>query len=402
MATIPTTTRQWVLAKYPQQQPINVFDTFKLVEVPLQNPEHPHNKERTEVPFASGGVDIGGRAEVEIPGGESVEPEGKKENKGSIQHVNAAGKIIVRTLWFSNDPAQRTWIVDVPAERRYYTKPVRPGEVMPATAIGEIIESNHPDYKRGDLVRGFFGWTEYAVVDVDNSPALSLMKIPPKTNPEDFMALGLTALTAYFGLFRIGAATLKDQTIVVSSAAGATGSIVCQLAKNILRIPRVIGIVGSDEKCDIIKHKCGVDVALNYRDERFEEKLVEATPELVDVYFDNVGGEVLDAVLKRMGKGGRVVVCGATSTYDDSGGKAVGIESWKQIIFMQLRIEGFVVTQFANEFEKSSAELAEWVKQGKLHPLKTVWRAKFEELPRGMQKLLKGETVGKLVTKIVI
>jgi len=204
---------------------------------------------------------------------------------------------------------------------------------MSATAIGEVIESFHPEYIKGDLVRGAFGWTEYVLVDKDSPHDWQLVKIPPKTNPADFLAMGDTALAAYFGLLSVGAATSADKTIVVSAAAAATGSVVTQIAKNILGVKRVIGIAGSEEQCGIVKEKCCADIALNYKSPNFRSEFEEATPEYVDIYFDNTGGEALELSLRRIARNGRVVACGAIFRYDSGGEEMiVSSKAWMNIV----------------------------------------------------------------------
>ncbi|KAG0128113.1 hypothetical protein HOY82DRAFT_671743 [Tuber indicum] len=353
--TTPTVTRQWILHQYPQRtHPIS--GAFKLIERPIY-PSTPPDK--------------------------------------------SANKILLKILWFSNDPAQRTWISDTSPDR-LYTYPVREGDVMSATAIGEVIESSHPEHRKGDLVRGAFGWSEYVLVDTDSPRDWQLVKIPPKTDPADFMAMGGTALAAYFGLLSVGAASSSsDKTIVVSAAAAAIGSIVVQIAKNVLGIKRVVGIAGSEEQCNVVREECGADIALNYKSPNFRHEFEEATPEYVDIYFDNTGGEALELSLRRIARNGRVVACGAIFRYDSCGEEMVlSAKAWTNIILMKARVEGFVVTEFEDRFPEAREQMFQWVRQGKVRPLKTVWRAKFEELPEGMVKLLKGEHVGKLVTEI--
>ncbi|PWW75232.1 NAD(P)-binding protein [Tuber magnatum] len=355
-----TVSRQWILHQYPQRSH-SISGAFKLIERPL-HPSTPSTPQGTCIP---------------------------------------ANKILLRTLWFSNDPAQRTRINNASPDR-LCTDLMREGDVMSATAIGEVIESSHPEYRKGDLVRGAFGWSEYVLVDTDSSRDWQLVKIPPKTNPADFMAMGGTALTAYFGLLSVGAATSADKTIVVSAAAAAIGSIVTQIAKNVVGIKRVVGIAGSEAQCEVIKERCGADIALNYKSPNFRREFEEATPEYVDIYFDVTGGEALELSLRRIARNGRVVACGAIFRYDSGGEEmAVSAKAWTNIIFMKARVEGFTVSEFKDRFPEAREQVFRWVRQGKIHPLKTVWRAKFEELPQGMVKLLKGEHVGKLVTEII-
>ncbi|KAF3179054.1 hypothetical protein TWF788_007138 [Orbilia oligospora] len=196
-----------------------------------------------------------------------------------------------------------------------------------------------------------------------------------------------------------------DSTVVVSVAAGATGSVVCQIAKNVLGIKNVVGIAGSDAKCELLKKSCGCDYALNYRSPTFKQDFDEATKDDIDVYFDNVGGEILDMALLRMKEYGRIVSCGAISMYNDmKGGKAsagISREAWSQVYCHKVRIEGFIVIQFADQLPKALADLVPWLMEGKIHLIKEIWDARIEDVPQGMLKLFKGENTGKLITKVI-
>jgi NADPH-dependent curcumin reductase CurA len=236
----------------------------------------------------------------------------------------------------------------------------------------------------------------------------------------------LQAWTAYIGLLKIGNPKPTDKCVVVSGAAGATGSSVTQIAKNVLGIERVVGIAGTAKKCKMLTSQCGCDVALNYKSPNFEQELKEATPGFIDIYFDNTGGRILDLCVKRMKEYGRVVSCGAISAYDKDASTAMSLtaESYFLVVCLplpennffgnfdakrldaqvtqKLIIQGFVVIEprFEKDLEECEVKLTEWASEGKLKPLKTVWKAGFDEVPGGMIKLLRGENTGKLVTEL--
>lgn len=349
-ASLPTKTRVWVVAKTPGPD-IDINQTFQLREVSLFN-----------------------------------------EQVTDWDH--AKHHILLKTKWFSNDPAQRTWIAPY-SEERHYTKPAGPGDIMPARTMGEVIYSTHEGYKVGDRVAGFWGWREYYLVHPDQE-TLRLEKVPPEIDAVDSLALGMMALTAYAGLINVGKAKPKD-TVVISGAAGATGSIAVQLAKNVIGCKRVIGVADSEDKCKILREICNVDIALNSRSPSFEKDFEEATPEYIDLYFDNVGTQ-LDMAVRRIAKRGRVVTCGAIGFADKPDQVALTSGAYSQIIFQEAKIEGFVVYSYREHYSQMTTDMRKWATENRLNPLKTLWPAKFEEIPQGMMKLLQGEDVGKLVT----
>ncbi|EGX50936.1 hypothetical protein AOL_s00054g672 [Orbilia oligospora ATCC 24927] len=316
------------------------------------------------------------------------------------------GDLFLKAHFFSNDPTQRIWVNKDSVKERLYRAPIEKGDLMEAYGIYEVIESRRTGYENGDFVLARAFWADYCTltpIDLTIDPGATLTKI--MGDPTDFLTLGITGITAYFGLLTVGAATSKDSTVVVSVAAGATGSVVCQIAKNVLGIKNVVGIAGSDAKCELLKKSCGCDYALNYRSPTFKQDFEEATKDDIDVYFDNVGGEILDMALLRMKEYGRIVSCGAISMYDDmKGGKAsagISREAWSQVYCHKVRIEGFIVIQFADQLPKALADLVPWLMEGKIHLIKEIWDARMEDVPQGMLKLFKGENTGKLITKII-
>lgn len=273
--------------------------------------------------------------------------------------------------------------------------------MMRAYGIGEVVSSNADNLKPGQLVSTVTGWTEYVVLD-----AAACRPIQPDEKmglrATHFIgALGGPGLTAYYGLTEIVRAQ-AGETVVVSGAAGATGSMVVQVAKHIVGAKRVIGIAGGEKKCRWVE-SLGADVCVDYKSASFEEDLKKATDGFVEVYFDNVGGSILDLMLKRMKRFGRVAACGSISTYNDPGSQ--GIKNWFEVVTNRIEIKGFIVTD-AIEAGKAPAmvkAIVDKVKGGKIkigEDSETVVPTKFEDVPRTFVMLFKGGNQGKLVTEI--
>ncbi|KAL6702664.1 quinone oxidoreductase [Coniothyrium glycines] len=308
---------------------------------------------------------------------------------------------LVKTLYFSNDPAQRGWIQKDMDPERLYTAPVKQGEVMRSYAIAKVIESNASSLSPGQLVMGSLGWTEYTVVSTNQVRPIHADD-SAGIRPTHFIgALGGPGLTAYDGLIDVARATAED-TVVVSGAAGATGSMVVQLAKHVVGCRRVIGIAGGEKKCKWVE-SLGADVCVDYKSPGFVSELKKATEGFVEVYFDNVGGEILDLMLTRIKRFGRIAACGAVSTYNSMGEE--GIKNWFEIITNRIEVRGFIVTD-AVESGKAGPwiqELIAKVKEGKIQigpETETVVPTKFEDVPKTWTLLFKGGNTGKLVTQI--
>lgn len=272
---------------------------------------------------------------------------------------------------------------------------------MRARAVAEVLESKHPKFKKGDKVLANAGWAEYAVNDPQNLQLQTLQELEGVSVTHFLGAFGLTGLTAYYGTKIIARAGPGD-TVVVSGAAGATGSMVVQIAKKMLGCKRVIGMAGSDEKCRWVE-SLGADVCLNYK-EGFKRELVEATEGFVEVYFDNVGGEILDLMLGRMKKEGRVAACGAVSNYNTS--RPTGLRNWHEVITNRLEIKGFIILDFvaSGKAGEATAEMVKACKEGKItvdESMETVVETKFEDVPKTWMMLFEGGNTGKLVTKLV-
>lgn len=297
------------------------------------------------------------------------------------------GQVVVRNLYLSLDPAMRGWM----NEGKSYVPPVGLGEVMRALGVGEVTASRHPDVKVGDTVSGVLGMQDYYVGD-----ARGLQPIDPSLAPlpRYLSALGMTGMTAYFALLEVGQPKAGD-TVVISGAAGAVGSIAGQIAK--LKGCRVIGIAGGQEKGAYLK-TLGFDGVIDYKAEDVKAGLERECPKGVDVYFDNVGGDILDAVLARLNFKARVVICGAISQYNSQDG-VKGPANYLALLVNRARMEGFIVTDHLSEYPKAAREMAGWLDSGEVKSKEHVVEG-LETFPDTLQKLFKGENFGKLVLKV--
>lgn len=312
------------------------------------------------------------------------------ERREAIVGAPGEGQLLVRNLYLSLDPAMRGWMSDAPS----YIPPVQIGEVMRGGCVAEVIASAEDGFAAGDLVFGMFGWQEYAVVDV-TGPAL-VSKLPAGVRPTDALsALGWTSLTAYFGLEDVGKPE-PGETVVVSGAAGATGSVVGQLAK--LKGCRVVGIAGGPEKCAWLTAELGFDAAIDYRGEDVSKRLKELCPDGIHVFWDNVGGEILEAALNRLALHGRVVFCGAISGYNDPA-PPPGPRNYVNILVRRARVEGFLVFDYVDQMPQALAELAPLVQSGQLKTREDV-RDGLDSAPEALVDLFTGANIGKLMVHI--
>jgi NADPH-dependent curcumin reductase CurA len=283
----------------------------------------------------------------------------------------------------------RGWLDDRPS----YVPPVGLGDVMRANTIVEVTESRHPRFQPGDHVVGVFGVQEHIVSDGKGAFKVDAAVAPL---PTYLGALGMTGLTAYFGLLDVGA--LKEgETVVVSGAAGAVGSIVGQIAK--VKGCRVIGIAGGADKCALLVDEFGFDAAIDYRTENVRRVLRRHAPDGMDVYFDNVGGPLLDAALANLARHARVVICGAISQYNTE--KAVhGPTNYLNLLVRRARMEGFVVFDYAARYREAVKEIAEWIAQGRITVKEHVVTGTVDDFPDVLQMLFRGDNVGKLVLEL--
>ena len=300
----------------------------------------------------------------------------------------APGELLVRSLWISVDPYLRGRMTG----NRSYIDPIPVGRPMESGAIGEVIESGHSQFAPGDLVTGLWAWQEYAAVG-----AGKIQRIDPADGPisANLGVLGMPGMTAYFGLLEL-CEPRAGETLVVSGAAGAVGSAVGQIGK-ILGC-RVVGVAGTPEKVEYLRG-LGFDGALNYRTDRpYVDALRMACPDGIDCYFDNTGGEVTDAVFELLNPRARVSVCGQISQYNDRTGD-VGPRPFWPMIVKQIRAEGFLVSRWAHQFAEGRAQMAAWLREGRLRYDETVYDG-LENAPRAFIGLFKGENTGKALVRL--
>ncbi len=299
------------------------------------------------------------------------------------------GELLVRTLYLSVDPTQRGWM-----EMDTYMPAVGIGEVMRAGGVGRVVRSNAPAFAPGDLVSGMVGWQDYAVMG--SSGFVAPFKLPPGVPPTMALSvLGLTGLTAYFGLLEVGRPK-ETETVVVSGAAGATGMVVGQIAK--LKGCRAVGIAGGPDKCAFLINELGYDAAIDYKSEDVQKRLREICPKGIDVYFDNVGGEILEAALGNLAMHGRVVLCGAISGYNDMRNTR-GPRNYMNLLLQRGRLEGFIVTDFAAKFGDAVRELAGWAAAGRIKDRVDIAEG-LENAPAALRRLFTGANVGKQLVKV--
>jgi NADPH-dependent curcumin reductase CurA len=298
------------------------------------------------------------------------------------------GEVLTRTLYISIDPANRAWMSPVPT----YTKPVEVGGVMDGFTLAEVVHSNDPGFQPGDLVESTNGWQDYA-----SASGLALFKVKPRQPLSMILSgIGVTAKTAYFGLLEVGRPHPGD-TVLVSAAAGATGSVAGQIAK--IQGCRVVGLAGSAEKCRFIVSDLGFDAAIDYKTEDVPRAIRDRCPRGVDVYFDNVGGPILEAAMFAMNPRGRVVCCGAVSQYD-TGSPAPGPRGIPGLMVVKrLRMEGFIVMDYYGRRQVAEDRLAEWIAAGKLRVREDIVEG-LDSAPRALIGLLHGENTGKRLVRV--
>jgi NADPH-dependent curcumin reductase CurA len=298
------------------------------------------------------------------------------------------GQVLVKVLYVSLDPAMRGWMNDA----RSYIAPVGVGDVMRTLVAGRVVASNHPRLAVGDYVTGMLGAQEYAVVNGDG-----LVKIDPSLAPLPTYlgTLGMPGMTAYFGLLDIGRPA-AGETVVVSGAAGAVGGVVGQIAK--LKGARAIGIAGGAEKCEYVVKELGFDAAIDYKTQDMREALREHCRKGTDVYFDNVGGEILDAALARLARHARVVICGAISQYNAIEPK--GPANYLSLLVNHATMTGFVVSDYGDRYLDGAREMAGWLAEGKLVSREDIVTGGLERFPETFLRLFEGKNIGKLVLAV--
>ena len=297
----------------------------------------------------------------------------------------ADGQVLVRTLAIAFEPAMRGWMED----RESYIPPVGIGEVMRGMVVGQVVESRRQGFEPGDLVSGMTGWQEYAASD-------QFQKLAPGVTPELALSvLGATGITAYFGMLDLGRPQ-AGENVVVSGAAGATGSVAGQIAK--LQGARVLGIAGGPEKCAWLTEEAHFDAAIDYKSEDVGRRLGELCPGGIHVFFDNVGGSILDEVLARIALRARVVLCGGISAYNLED-PPPGPKNYFNLVLQRGRMEGFIVLDYLPRFPEAAEKLLSWVAEGKL-----AWKVDvqegFENAPKTFLRLFEGANLGKQLLKV--
>jgi len=298
------------------------------------------------------------------------------------------GQALTRVKYLSIDPTMRVWMAG-----DSYLPAVGIGDVMRAFGFAEVVDSRHPDYKKGDRVTGLTGLQDYAVLDA--SASKSFQKVPkiPFVSDTVFLGLlGINGLTAFFGMEI--AAPKKGETLVVSAAAGATGSIVGQIGK--IRGCRVVGISGTDDKCNWLTKELGFDAAINYKHPDWKEKLAAAVPNGIDIDFENVGGEIMNRVLELMNLHGRVTLCGLISGYTK---EDPSLASFATVLVKRLRVEGFIILDYVSRFMEAATQLGQWKMFGKIKDRETIVEG-LEKAPDAINMLFTGANTGKLIVKV--
>jgi len=298
------------------------------------------------------------------------------------------GQLLIRSIYISLDPAMRGWLRDI----RSYLPPVQIGEVMRAGAVGQVVASKHPEFAKGDYVNGWTGVQQYAISD--GSMLYKVQKgLAPM--PTYLSTLGMPGFTAYFGLLRVGK-PVEGDTVLISGAAGAVGSVVGQIAK--IKGCRVVGIAGGPEKCKYVKEELGFDETIDYKNENVVDAIKRTCPKGVNVYFDNVGGEILDAALGRLAFGARVAICGAISQYNNTAA-VKGPSNYLSLLVNRATMEGFVVIDYTKEYGTAAREMGGWMAAGKLKSKEFIVEG-IEKFPTTLLRLFNGDKLGKLVLKV--
>ncbi len=300
------------------------------------------------------------------------------------------GEVLVQQHFISLDPAMRGWMNDA----KSYIPPVELGAVMRAGSVGKVIKSNnHPKLKEGDFVSGWGGVQQYTVTDGENwypvDPTLAPL-------PMYIGTLGMPGMTAYFGILQEGKIKEGD-VVLVSGAAGAVGSIVGQIAK--IKGCRVVGIAGGTAKCDYLVNELGFDAAIDYKSEEIYEAIKKECPKGIDVYFDNVGGEILDAALARLRMKARVIICGAISQYNNRQ-DVRGPKNYLSLLVNRATMKGMIVFDYAADYKKAAQEMGQWLMEGKLKSKEDIYEG-IENFPETFTRLFTGDKMGKLVLKVL-
>ena len=303
----------------------------------------------------------------------------------------ADGQFLIRNQYFSLDPAIRGWMSDEPS----YMPPIELGAPIRCTTVGEVVASKHPDFSEGDAVFGVNAWEDYSVSD-----GYFMARVPDDNRyPLHYYLsiLGAVGLTAYYGVTQAAGIHKPGETLLMSAAAGAVGSVGGQIAK--LLGCRVVGLAGSDDKCQWITDDLGFDAAINYKTCGDIEKAIHgACPEGVDIYFENVGGDILEGALMNMNHSGRIVFCGAISAYNGDG-KIPGPQNWWQVLARGLTVQGFLVSDYLEQWPEGIAQLSQWLDEGRIQFREEIDKG-FENTLQSYLKLFDGSNKGKLIMDV--
>src|SRR5712671_3013559 len=297
-------------------------------------------------------------------------------------------EVLVRVVYLSLDPYQRGRMRDAAS----YAAPVGLGEVMTGGVVGEVVTSQHSGFKVGDTVEGSLGWQEYAV-----GPGTALRKVDPSLAPISTAngVLGMPGMTAYFGLLEVGQPK-AGETVVVSAASGAVGSVVGQIAK--IKGCRAVGIAGGRQKCDYVVKELGFDACVDYKAGRLNDDLKAAVPDGIDCYFENVGGEILDTVLRRLNPFARIPLCGLISQYNLA--EPYGLKNFGALLFNRAKLQGFIVSDHAARYPAANEDLERWLREGRLKYRESVAEG-LRNAPKAFIGLLSGKNLGKQLIKLV-
>ena len=302
------------------------------------------------------------------------------------------GGVLVKTLYLSLDPAMRGWM----NEGKSYIAPVEINAVMRAGGVGQVIASNNPAFAVGDYVNAGLDVQEYCLIAEENIKRSGIFKIDPSLGLTTWTnVLGMPGMTGFFGLMEVGMPK-AGETVVVSGAAGAVGQTVGQIAK--LKGCRVVGIAGGQAKCDWVVKEFGFDACIDYKNSDVRKGLKEHCPNGVDIYFDNVGGEILDMVLAKITRGARIIICGAISQYNNTT-PVKGPANYLSLLVNRARMEGIVVFDYADRYHLGVAEMAGYLKAGTMKSKEDVVQG-IENFPEALLKLFNGENFGKLVLQV--
>ncbi len=307
--------------------------------------------------------------------------------------VPGPGQALVRNQMLSLDPTNRIWMREEPS----YLPPVKLNGVMRGAAIGVVVASNNSRYKVGAKVAGLLGWQDYALIGKDDESEPIVLPSFPKIPPAQALGvLGVTGMTAYFGLLDIGKPK-RGETVFVSAAAGAVGSIVGQIAK--IQGCRVVGIAGTRDKCELLKRELGFDAAICRRDQDWHAQMKAACPNGIDVNFENVGGEIMDAAIGLMNNHGRFVLCGMISQYNKADSEDPGKGDFQSLLIKRIKLQGFIILDYVARFPLAQLRMMWWMKRGLIKDQTTIVRG-LDNAPQALTQLFKGENTGKLLVEI--